>query len=41
MVSGIQSVLVDIGVNDGIRLNIHGVSSAIGLDSKGKVGVGV
>lgn len=39
MVPGIQSVLVDIGVNNGVCLNIHGISPAIGLDSKGKVGV--
>lgn len=41
MVSRKQSVLVDVGLDDGVCLDIHDVSATIGLDAKSEIGVGI
>lgn len=41
VVAGVKSMLVDIGFDDGVCLDVYGVSPAIGLDTEGEVGVGV
>jgi len=39
VVSRVQSVLVDIGLDDRVGLDVHGIASAIGLDTECQVGV--
>lgn len=41
MVSGVQSVLVDVGLHDGVGLYIHGIPTTVGFDAEGKVSVGI
>lgn len=41
VVSRVQSVLVDIGLDDRVGLDVHGIASTIGLDTEGQVGVWV
>lgn len=41
MVPRVQSVLVDIGLDDRVGLNIDRVSATIGLDAKSEVCVGI
>lgn len=39
--AGVQSVLVDIGFHNRVRLNIHCIPTTVGLDAEGKVSVGI
>jgi hypothetical protein len=41
VVSSVESVLMDIGFHDRVGLNIHGIPTAVGLDAKGEVSVGI
>jgi hypothetical protein len=41
VVPGVQSVLVDVGLHDRVGLDIHGIPTAVGLDTEGKVSVGI
>lgn len=39
--SGVQSVLMDIGFHDRVGLNIHSIPTTVGLDAESKVSVWV
>lgn len=39
VVSCVQSVLVNIGLDDRVGLDVHSIASAIGLDTECQVGV--
>lgn len=41
VVPGVQSVLVDVGLHNRVGLDIHGIPTTVGLDTEGKVSVGI
>jgi hypothetical protein len=41
VVPGVQSVLMDVRLHDGVCLDIHGIPTAVGLDPESKVCVGI